>query len=164
MLLSFKIIIDFLKLNAVEISIIASLFTAATFFFGIIELNKVKKQNSIYNIIELEKELLISFRLIQKLEYKISIHKDENGNFKIGYEFDALIQSIKNEWKIYYQIIDRICFCFLHKFIPSKKIRIEYEELLIKLYDNSIENSQYINSNFRKYYENYLRKKNEKNK
>ncbi len=137
-----------------NISIIIALFTGI--YFSVRSNNKLRKQNSISNILELERDLMGSRRILDKLSFE---------NSKISElaesQVFAYISLFEAEYKNYFSILDRICFCFLHKYIPEKEINKEYHDLIERIY----ESEEYKikpdenNNNLKEYYEIKIRGK-----
>ena len=130
-----------------NVSIIVTLFTGI--FFNVRSNFKLRKQNSISNIIELEKDLLDCKRMLDKHTFEINKTNDTNEA-----QDSAYLILLKSEYENYFNILDRICFCFLHKYIPEKEINKEYHNLINKIYeseDYKIKPDE--NYNLKKYYE-----------
>ena len=159
----FRIFLDFYHKVSIEnliqlisnISIIIALFTGI--YFSVRSNNKLRKQNSILNIIELERDLMSSRRMLDNINFENS----KISNSAKSQVF-AHISLYEVEFKNYFNILDRICFCFLHKYIPEKEINKEYHNLIIKIYeseDYKIKPDE-NNNNLKKYYEKKVRGKN----
>ena len=104
--------------------------------FGSKQLRIIQRQNSISNIIELEKSLSESQRLIDEYVSILQQNIDKNGNLKIKKPDNKIISLLNSEMDNYFQILDRVCFCFLHNYIPDDEINDEYFYLIKKIFED----------------------------
>ena len=139
------------------ITAIIALFTA---IFGINQIRIIRKQNSISNIMELEKSLLQSQRYLNEYSFSLNQSIDKNGKLKINKIEKKLILLIKAEWDNYFQILDRICFCFLHNYIPDNEINDDYYYIIKKIFEEELNNLEitHFHNNLIAYYNKKVKK------
>ena len=143
----------YLKLDFKDI--LSNVISLATLLAVLVQSQKIKKQNSINTILILGKQLLESKRLIQHCIREIELLKQKNNTDINIFEFERYILNCDDEHRNYYNILDKICFCFLHTYIPEKSIYKDYEKLIRAIYEDEqveIKPDNEINNNLYKWY------------
>ena len=114
------------EVMSVIVSVIAAIFSIGLFVVAFIQLRNLVKNNSLKTILDLEAELHQRQSKMADISSRIRVAKISSQDTLIEIYFDDL----EAAEEIYYNALDRICYCILKGYLKDRDWKLEYQSLI----------------------------------
>ena len=118
-----------MEIVSTYISIIVASSTFALFLLALFQLRHLRKAHSIEVALSLEKEI----RKTEKYLVHLATKLDEKPHS------EALEKELRTKFthseKVFYDLIDKLCFCILEKYIAGEPLKGEYDPIIKDVFE-----------------------------